>query len=85
MNNFYFPLPTQVKFWDVDGDHYIGGIAYQDYIICGCCGGLIPINEVYEFTSEGFDPIISTDEWTDISSCIADEITGFGDDENKED
>ena len=44
----YFEVPTQVKFWDVDGDHYIGGIAYRDKIICGCCGGIFDISEIYE-------------------------------------
>lgn len=84
MNNFYYSLPTQVKFWDVDGDHYVGGIAYQDLIICGCCGGLIPIQDVYEFTPEEVTPIIAADDWTDLSFCIANEIENLKDYMDKE-
>lgn len=84
MNDFYFQIPTQVKFWDVDGDHYVGGIAYHDYIICGCCGGLIPIQEVFEFTPEEVTPIIAMDDWTDISFCIANEIKDLEDDVDEE-
>ena len=36
----YFEVPTQVKFWDA---HYIGGIAYRNKIICGCCGHILDI------------------------------------------
>ena len=35
-----FERPTQVAFWDVDGSHYVGGIAYGTEIICGCYGGI---------------------------------------------
>lgn len=31
----YFEVPTQVKFWDYFDEHYLGGIAYRDEIICG--------------------------------------------------
>lgn len=41
----YFEVPTQVKFWD---GRYIGGIAYRDEIICGCCGGIFRISDIYE-------------------------------------
>ena len=35
----YFDVPTQVKFWGYGSKRYYGGIAFQDKIICGCCGG----------------------------------------------
>ena len=46
---FYYDEPKQVKFLEDVGDgetveHY--GIAYQDVIICGCCGGIIEKDEV---------------------------------------
>ena len=68
----YFEVPTQVKFWDVDGDHYIGGIAYRNEIICGCCGGTFNISEIYESAPDtlGEDPIVSYDDWVDIIQDI---------------
>lgn len=68
----FFEAPTQVAFWDVDGDHYVGGIAYHDEIICGCCGGVVSIDEIYEFTpAEVKEPIHVFDEcWVDVSSEI---------------
>lgn len=68
----FFEVPTQVMFWDVDGNHYIGGIAYHDEIICGCCGGIVSIEEVYEFTpTEVKEPVHVFDKyWVDISHEI---------------
>lgn len=77
MNNVYtwecqtwFNAPTQVAYWDIDGDHYIGGIAYGDEIICGCCGGVISIEEVIEFAPECVNPIVAYDDWEDIDTFI---------------
>lgn len=61
MRDFY-DEPTMVKFLDPnyfeDGANYdyreegeeywLGGIAYQDCIICGCCGGTFAIDELKE-------------------------------------
>ena len=71
----YFEVPTQVKFRDVDGDHYIGGIAYRNEIICGCCGGIFDISEIYEFAPTDLkeDPIVVYDNWVDISNEICGE------------
>ena len=46
MNKIFFEKPAQVKFQELDGGiNY--GIAFGDNIICGCCGGVFPIdNEV---------------------------------------
>lgn len=41
-----FERPTQVAFWDMMQDRYLGGIAYDTEIICGCCGGIVEIVEV---------------------------------------
>ena len=36
----------QIKFRDTDNDTILGGILIDDrYIICGCCGGVIDLNE----------------------------------------
>lgn len=65
----YFKIPTQVKFWD---GRYIGGIAYRDEIICGCCGGIFRISDVYEVAPNTLeeDPIVINDSWVDISNEI---------------
>lgn len=65
----YFEAPTQVKFWD---EHYIGGIAYRDEIICGCCGGIFRISDVYEVAPDTLDndPIIVYNGWVGLSSEI---------------
>ena len=63
----YFEIPTQVKFWqDTETMHennadYFAGITYHDEIICGCCGGIIEINEVEK---------IETLPWIDITEAI---------------
>lgn len=71
----YFSVPTQVKFWDVDGDHYIGGIAYRNEIICGCCGGIFDISEIYESAPDTLeeDPIVVVNGWKGLSDKICGE------------
>lgn len=66
---YYFDSPTQVKFWDIDGNRYVGGIAYGDKIICGCCGSVMEIKEVVEFAPSYVEPIVDMD-WIDISYDI---------------
>ena len=66
MDKKYYNKPTQVKFYDVDNDLWVGGIAYHDEIICGCCGGIQKISELKE------DEIIEYTYWVNIS----DEIKG---------
>lgn len=66
-----YDSPTMVIFCEQeDGEdevRMIGGIAYNDYIICGECGGLIMIDEVLEqFGEDG----IKEFKWVDISEAI---------------
>ena len=66
-----FDAPTQLAYWDVDGNHYVAGIGYGTEIICGCCGAVIDIDEVYEFApAEITNPIIPYEEWMDFTSEI---------------
>ena len=86
-----FDCPTQVKFIDFDRDlgsdneakepYWIGGIAFHDKIICGCCGGAIDIQDYYDdwesFAKEEFgkfletdEPIVVYDDWVDINEAI---------------
>lgn len=68
----YFEVPTQVKFWDCANGRYHGGIAYRNEIICGCCGGICNISEIYESAPDTLeeDPIVVYDTWVDLSSEI---------------
>lgn len=68
----YFEVPTQVKIWDYGNGNYLGGIAYRDEFICGCCGGVFDINKIYESAPDTLeeDPIIVYDNWVDISQDI---------------
>ena len=69
--NKYFDKPTQVVYYDVDGDCWKSGIAYRDEIICACCGGIIEISEIYEFApAEIAQPIFEYNEWCDITEDI---------------
>ena len=62
-----FETPKQVLFWDIDGEHYVGGIGYENTIICSCCGGIIDIQELYEFTPDDIVPIMIFEDWVDIN------------------
>ena len=44
----WFEVPTQVQFWECEIEDYVGGIAYRNEIICGCCGSVIQIEDLYE-------------------------------------
>lgn len=79
MNKYvYFKVPTQVKFWDVVCGRYIGGIAYRDEIICGCCGSVFKISEIYKLALDDElapdalkeNPIIIVKSWKSINYKI---------------
>ena len=70
----YYDIPTQVKFFDFNSEepYWIGGIAFHDVVICGCCGATIEISDLYDEAEEtGFneDPIKVLD-WIDINNEI---------------
>ena len=75
MKNFY-EVATQVKFIEsvdvVDEPHWIGGIAYQDYVICGECGGIIELEDIAE--------IIEL-PWVDITYDIVGDYDYFEEDD----
>jgi hypothetical protein len=66
----YYEAPKQVAFYSFDDEKYIGGIAYQNEIICGCCGGIFEIKELYDEAPEGIEPIIEYAAWVDIEETI---------------
>lgn len=55
-----YDKPTQVLFADEEGTTF-GGIAYNNIIICGCCGGIFEVDEV---------EILENYDWIDISHEI---------------
>lgn len=71
----YFDEPTQVAFWDFleednpEGGQYIGGIAYCGEIICGMCGCVLDLEELYRRTPKHIKPI-KVLSWIDISEAI---------------
>lgn len=68
----FFEKPTQVMFrqdeetMQENGAEWFAGIAYHDEIICGCCGGIIEMDEV-----ETIQPL----PWVDIEDAIAGDWT----------
>lgn len=62
----FYPTPTQVRWGEMNDAGIIEeyfGIAYQEKVICGCCGGLIDLNEDYLYIFEEL-------EWIDIADAI---------------
>ena len=64
MEGLNFNKPTQVKFklnemYDNEGP--LGGIAYEDKILCGCCGGFFEFADCIE---------VETLPWVNISNEI---------------
>ena len=75
----YYGTPCQVRFVDCGDPNNIticGGIAYKDEIICGCCGGVIEIAEVYNEAEEYHieNPIIRGTYWVNINEEIKERI-----------
>ena len=62
----YFIRPMQVRFTDEEGNRY-GGIGFERYLICGCCGGVF---ETADFEDEGVSDIEIFPMWVDISDAI---------------
>lgn len=67
----------QVKFKDIENDVIHGGILTDDGdIICGCCGGLIPEDEIGEPDESGEKQaqILEVyDTWVDLDKVIIDD------------
>lgn len=88
MKKFY-DVPTQVKFIEnpdiVSDPRWIGGIAYQDYVICGECGGIIELEDIADIVELPWVDI--TDGIVGDACCEADDLDldeEWGDDGNLE-
>lgn len=56
-----FDVPTQVAFKSENDHVWHCGIGYNDIIICGCCGGIVPLDELED---------VQALTWTDIEVAI---------------
>lgn len=74
--DYFFDRPTQVAFYNVEDKCYDAGIAEGDRIICLCCGGIIPVEELLEEVAESApevkNPIIEL-SWCNLRyECLGD-------------
>ena len=75
MKDYYFDRPTQVAFYNVDDDCYDAGITHGNYIVCLCCGGIFPIDELVEDVREVRPDIVPIIElpWVNLrEECLGD-------------
>lgn len=61
-----FETPMQVLYYEKEDETHAeyAGIAYNDYIICGGCGGVIPLEEV--------EIVKIYSNWQNLSNAIRD-------------
>lgn len=77
----YFDTPTQVLFYNTEEFTHTGGIAFENYVICGCCGSVIMFEEIMERTPEGKAWLVVM-PWLNLSRAIEEGsyfIAGEGD------
>lgn len=73
MKTFY-DIPTQVVFHDEEG--WSAGIAFEDKVICACCGCVFSIEDLIDNLDEDITcPIYEYDFWVSITDDIADGFT----------
>lgn len=61
----YYDIPTQVKFGNKGEMETHIGIAYHNYIICACCGGIFLLDDDNETVE-----ILEEMNWVDFSEYI---------------
>lgn len=62
MKNFNTPKQVRFTHYVVTKEEEFSGIAYNDFIICGCCGTVIPLQEC--------EILEVYDYWVDLSHEI---------------
>ena len=73
MQKLFYDRPMHVVFADLCNEKaWIGGIAYRDEIICGECGAVIDLKELYEDAAElGIkNPVVEWEDWVSFSDLI---------------
>lgn len=63
----HFDVPTMVKFIREDETEILTGIAYNHEIICLCCGGVSPLDEVIAIS---YNPEV----WVDCSRGLQEKL-----------
>ena len=53
-----FENPTALIYWNAEKELYFGGIGHKEEIICGCCGDVHKIKDIYANAPYDIDPII---------------------------
>ena len=59
-----YERPTQVRWFDDVEGVWVGGIAYRDEIICGCCGSILKLDEFEE------NEVVELGNWVNIEEEI---------------
>lgn len=78
--------PLRLFFWDTADKDYVGGIAYRNEVICGCCGSIFEISDLLDDAEEdGVQAIYEYKLWVDLSEMIAGEAYPADFYEKKED
>lgn len=49
----YFNTPVWVLFYNAEEFAYMGGLAFEDYVVCGYGDIVIKLEEIMEHTPEG--------------------------------
>ena len=84
----FYEKPKQVVFADPEnpGD-WLAGIAFQDSIICSCCGGVFEIEDVVKQAKEDgvINPIYEYEDWSDITDDIVGSVLPDGLEYNRSD
>lgn len=66
----FYDVPTQVLF--NEGDGWSAGIAFEDKVICACCGGVFPIEDLIDNLDEDIIcPIYEYKDWISVTDEIA--------------
>lgn len=69
----YYKTPCQVRYYETEDGQYYGGIALQDFIICGHCGTVMPIDDIVKCAVRAgvdYDDAIIELDWMDMSNTI---------------
>ena len=69
----YYELPTMVKFkqfYEDGEEENIYGIAYQDYVICACCGGRFELTILISDAADGIVTDFEEIEWVSFNEYI---------------
>ena len=67
----YYETPTQVIWFGYLEDVWVGGIAFGNVIICGCCGNTIKLDNFEK------GEVVEYEDWIDIEKEIRGEDCNY--------